>query len=737
MPGFRGSRGRGRGRGTARGRGGSRGGRGGRGGRKPSFHTNRIAQDPQEYVTPAMNKDSDASQTTDDASEPEEDAIDGDVSSESDRTAAVAIPAFSALMQSLAAERKNDAPRKKRKLEEDIMHKSRMEASVDEETKSPYGSNEELPDSDINGPAEVSEPEASENEADVEDLLDAADPFDVHFANPDDNVLAKRLKAVSSNGWIVRRSSGPAGKATIYLAPEATEPLSHTPNEILSTHHLNLKSKLVEPAAKLKPDFNPLERAVASYIFNYQDLMVCNRTLESARSFRTLYSLHALNHIFKTRDRVIKNNERLSKADGGEDLELRDQGFTRPKVLMLLPTKHSCVQAVETISALCGTEQQENRKRFDDDYVQTEEKFSSDKAEDFRELFQGNDDDMFRLGLKFTRKTMKLYTHFYSADIIFASPLGLRMAVGDENDKKQDYDFLSSIELVVVDQADALLMQNWEHVEYIFEHLNLQPREPHGCDFGRVRSWYLDGQARHLRQTLILSAFNTPELNSLFGHQMHNLSGKVKITLDYAGAMLDLGLSTKQTFSRYESPDLTKDPDARFEYFSAAIVPSLAKFVRSTSGPAGAGILIFVPSYLDFVRIRNYFSTSAAAHNISFGAISEYSSVPDVARARSHFFSGRHSVLLYTERAHHFRRYLIRGVKRVVLYGMPDNPIFYREIVGGYLGASVKEGRLGPDEGVARSMFSRWDGLKLERIVGTKRVGTLLKRTGGDTFDFV
>jgi len=120
------------------------------------------------------------------------------------------------------------------------------------------------------------------------------------------------------------------------------------------------------------------------------------------------------------------------------------------------------------------------------------------------------------------------------------------MTIGDGSDKKRDYDFLSSIELVVVDQADALRMQNWDHLEHIFKHLNLIPKDPHGCDFGRVRNWDLDTNAKYFRWTFVLSGLVTPEIMKLINHSMLNAARKVKTQAEYARPMIDLAVQVRQ-----------------------------------------------------------------------------------------------------------------------------------------------------------------------------------------------
>jgi len=118
------------------------------------------------------------------------------------------------------------------------------------------------------------------------------------------------------------------------------------------------------------------------------------------------------------------------------------------------------------------------------------------------------------------------------------------LTVGDESDKKLDYDFFSSIELVVVDQADARLVQSWNHLEHIFKHLNLIPKDRHACDFQCVRDWYIDTNAKYCRR-MFVGGFVTPEMIKLFNQSMLNATEKVNTQAEYAGSMIDLAVQAR------------------------------------------------------------------------------------------------------------------------------------------------------------------------------------------------
>lgn len=48
-----------------------------------------------------------------------------------------------------------------------------------------------------------------------------------------------------------------------------------------------------------------------------------------------------------------------------------------------------------------------------------------------------------------------MYNDLYTSDVIIASPLGLRRIIGGEGDKNRDFDYLSGIEVCVVDSVCA------------------------------------------------------------------------------------------------------------------------------------------------------------------------------------------------------------------------------------------------------------------------------------------
>ncbi|TPX71873.1 hypothetical protein SpCBS45565_g00938 [Spizellomyces sp. 'palustris'] len=547
--------------------------------------------------------------------------------------------------------------------------------------------------------AEDSEEEESIQESGDEDNQDeieqvgsqSTDPWEKHFGDHVSDNLAFKGAAVETNEWETTVEEDPELHTVVqYTLKRETLKSSSASHTKTSLEDCKVKQRLHDPWKQLnssvtstkdsKAPFTPLQQNLFTHMNAYKDVMFTSQSHPNSKQLR---------HLLKAEN---------------VDTEIRDQGFTRPKVLILTPFRNTAMEVVKMLIALSGTTQQDNKKRFFDEFgiAPEDDRMDPRKPEDHKQTFAGNIDDCFRVGIKFARKQLKLFAPFYSSDVILASPLGLRMVIGAEGDKKRDFDFLSAIEVVILDQTDVFLMQNWDHVQHIFDHLNLIPKEAHGCDFSRVRAYYLDGRAKYVRQTLIFSHMLVPEMNALFSKSCKNSGGKIKTREQCSGSICDVVVQVPQIFHRIPCTSPSEADDTRFKYFIEKILPTLRQSVVQQTHS-----MIYVPSYFDFVRLRNYLDE----HHYDFVQLCEYTPTPDVSRARGDFFHGKSSYMLYTE------RYQIRGVRHIVFYGLPEYGNYYAEMINMLDQQSA--------DITCTVLFTRYDRLKLERVVGSKRVARM------------
>ncbi len=474
--------------------------------------------------------------------------------------------------------------------------------------------------------------------------------------------------------------------------------------------------------------------------------------------------LHIINHIVVSGDVIKKNNVRLEKSrnagrsygsrgeddgddgdgrdgadsDGDEDIVCRDQGFVRPKVLILAPYRHHAKTIIDRLIQLAiqetRTDTVKNKARFeeeygtgkeDDDMVSERERVAlSLKPKQHRALFDGNCDDHFRMGIKMTRGSIRLFTDFYDSDILVASPLALSTRLEETKKGEPDpKDFLSSIEISVLYRADAMLMQNVAHVVKIYDSLNAIPKQQHNSDILRVRDWYLANRARAYRQNILLSSFESPEMKSLFSRYCLNHAGIARWKVAHRGVLGNTAQGVKHVFDRLNfdpqggvqgkfnetdktQPNGSKDEaDVRFEHFITQVWPKIRE--------ASTGQLLFVPSYFDLVRVRNFLRKEAA----SFVVLSEYTTPQDMSRARNYFNDGRRRVLLYTERCHFYNRHRIRGIKDIYYYQLPEHNQYYAELANFIDDATMS---------TINVVYTKRDVMRLERVVGTKRAKKMM-----------
>ncbi|EJF65447.1 digestive organ expansion factor [Dichomitus squalens LYAD-421 SS1] len=613
------------------------------------------------------------------------------------------------------------AGKRKRAYEEskpaEKLNKKRVVHITTPEDKS--GSSEESRPSEEKGNDAVEQQEAVDSEEHTDDDEQSMDPYEAHFGLSPSVLTDRAREAVDQKSWTTRREKCGKLGGVAESVPEGAD----GPNAVSVKHKIldRLKEPLQARQAKLPREVVELQNELLNTLSSYRDLYVTRTAPETQSSFREALTLHALNHITKKRRRVLKNNERISHATkaGNEPPEdVQDQGFTRPSVLILLPFRSFALRWVSALTAHTPSPQYqiENNARFQSEYglpPGAVDKLANAEPgtypPDHVDMFKGNVDDSFRLGVKITKKSVKLFAEFYGCDLIVASPLGLRMSI----EKEKSADFLSSIEVLIVDQLDALTMQNWDHVQFVFSHLNQMPKESHDVDFSRIKPWYLDGHAGYLRQTVLLSAYETPETRALFNHSTQNVAGKIRTERRWTPIEVPEGID--QNFVHFDCSNPKDEPEKRFQYFTTQILPAIMK-----SAVQSANTVIFIPSSFDFIRVQNYFRKI----NASFTVLSEYSSNQDISRARQAFFSGKKAFLLISERFHFFRRYKIRGIRNLVFYGPTDHPQFYTE----FLSYPFLDDGVDVSDVTSRVLYSKYDWLRLERIAGTEGAAELIKR---------
>lgn len=311
----------------------------------------------------------------------------------------------------------------------------------------------------------------------------------------------------------------------------------------------------------------------------FADVLDTTRTTANAKQKQTNYLVHALHHAYSIRDKILKNNTKLqavtkkseednatsSKTRKGSKiqavnrdiakLDLQDQGYTRPSTLILLPTRADACTLVQSLIEIYGGKMINQKERFFEEYGP-----EPPNPRTNNHYFEGNTNDDFVLGIKLTRKLLRLFSRRSDSDIIIASPLSLRVMF--ENSKPA---FLSSITLLIVDPAEHILMQNPAHLDFLMGEMTQVPKHPPPeTDFSRVRAAFLDGLGSYIRQNIWISSCMFPELNSWSRNS--NIQGMYKIAADDPGTV-DALSEGSYSFENFVAEDVASMDDCRFSYF--------------------------------------------------------------------------------------------------------------------------------------------------------------------------
>ncbi|GBE62263.1 U3 small nucleolar RNA-associated 25 isoform X1 [Babesia ovata] len=452
----------------------------------------------------------------------------------------------------------------------------------------------------------------------------------------------------------------------------------------------------------------PKDRGRLRYFFNcmnsYVDVFYAGCKVTDVSSARFLMALHAANHICKSVTSPVEQSH----------------GFTRPRVLYICGLKCMARDFIQHLVTLLSVKKGDPKvEKFYEEYDLPEEdtaaqmsSFSkTQKSLDYIETFSGNQDDAFKMGLRYQGGMLHLYTPFYTSDIIVTSPLGIKIMMQEED----EYDFLSSIEVLLIDRMDVLKFQNWHFFIEVFEKLNRPLKKWRDADLSRLRVSTMDGQSEVYRQTVGVSCTQHFVFNAFF-KRLVNRRGSIKLSYVPPQDFVLLGsqLRVKQLFIKVAATSVSGADAALLNYF-------LKNMLNSIQGIGG--VLVVLGDYTHFLRVKKELKIA----NFEYLPCHESNSSKQMLFARQQFQAGKTPVVLTTSRLLFFKRYVIKGTCRVLFVVPPDYPELYRE--------AFKMLDLSKKNAVV-TLYTRFHAHQLEPIVGVAKVHKLVSAADTKVTEF-
>ena len=530
-------------------------------------------------------------------------------------------------------------------------------------------------------------------------------------------------------------------------------------------------------ANKQLPLFTIEERGLLDLLEGYPDVLDTLHCWQNSESRREIYALHLLNHWFKARSVVLAHDALLAKRkkaqrarrrqqwadrkqqqqqqqeerssakksppfnnDKGkgkkdspsrktadaeeeeeEELELRDRGFSKTRLCVMCPLRNHAYKFVYTLVSILQADPEKCPKlaMFEQDFTEIEEALDPTfkrRPRDYQRAFEGNIDDSFCVGLRLEPERVHVYAHPLNSDVLLCSPLGLRRRIEKNGDVLVS---LSSIEVCLLTEAQMLYQQNWMHVTAVLELLNKRPTETtHGLsDLRRVYAWALEGKSGRHRQTIVSTEVGNAAMLSAFRTLSVNNSGKLLLQRRAdPGVLSRILVPVRQHFIRFDPTSLATVDDDRFAFFTKQMYETKINAMAERD----VRVIIFVPAYFDFVRVRNYLHRD---YRESYVAISEYTSLKQQRKALGQFSDLERPVLLVTERFYFFKRYFVKMAEALIFYAPPMFPEYYASLTNRLVATSPNA--------LTMTLFCRYDTHELNRLVGTSRMVQLLERESG------